>query len=64
MWDGNIVKGNLSDKIFSTIMQFKDNKIYKWIYRHPHISIITLAGIAVFILYYFISFILNNVINI
>lgn len=62
MGDGKIVKDHLSNKIFSTIMQLKNQKIYKWIYKHPHLSIMILTLVAIFILYFFINFIIKYVV--
>lgn len=56
------MKHNSSHKIFNMIMMLRDMKIYKWIYRHPHLSMMILVLIAVIILYVFISFVFNFII--
>ncbi len=56
------MKHNSSHKIFDTIMLLRDMKLYKWIYRHPYLSMMILVLIAVVILYFFISFVFNYIV--
>jgi len=50
----------VTDKIFIYIMKFNKFGIYKWINRHPKISISILILIAVLILYIFVGFIIKR----
>jgi len=57
-----MVKHSSSNKIFNAIMKFSDFRIYKWIYRHPIMSIAFLVLMAVAILYIFVGFIIKYVV--
>ena len=56
------MKHSVTDKIFNYIMKFNNMRIYKWINRHPKISIAILILIAVLILYIFVGFIVKHVV--
>ncbi len=62
MKDRDIVKHHSSHRIFNAIMQLKDRRIYKWVYKHPLLSSMILIVLAILILYIFISFVFKYVI--
>ena len=55
-------KRSFTDKIFYYIMKFNSLRTYKWIHRHPKISIAILVFIAIIILYIFIGFVLKYIV--
>jgi hypothetical protein len=59
-----MVKYNSSNKILNVIMKLRNFKIYKWIYRHPKISIAILILMAAIILYIFVGFIINHMFSV
>jgi hypothetical protein len=56
------MKLTMSYRIFTIIMKLKNQKIYKWIYRHPTISTAFLALSAIVILYIYFNFMFRYVI--
>jgi hypothetical protein len=57
-----MVKSSSSDKIFNAIMKLNNFRIYKWIYRHPKISVAILGFVAIMILYIFFGFIFRYIV--
>ena len=56
------MKLTMSYRIFSLIMKLKNQKLYKWIYKHPTLSTAFLALSAIVILYIYVNFMFKYVI--
>lgn len=44
------------------LMKFSNTALFKWVYKHPLISVIFLIVFALIILFIFISFVMQNII--
>lgn len=56
------MKLSMSYRIFEMIMKLKNQKLYKWIYKHPTLSAAFLALSAIVILYIYFNFMFKYVI--
>ncbi len=58
----NKVKHNFSNRIFNFIIKFKTLSFYRWIYRHPIVSVTFLILLGIIIIGLFINFVVNYVV--
>jgi len=52
----------MSHGLHNFLMKFSKTALYRWVYRHPVISVIILIAFGILILSIFFSFVMQNII--
>jgi len=52
----------MSHGLHNFLMKFSNSAVFKWVYRHPVISVIFLILFGLIILFLFLGFVMQNII--
>jgi hypothetical protein len=53
--------GNMFDKVFNLLIDYKDSRLFKWISTHPEVSLVIVGLWGMLIIVFFLWFVMRIV---